>query len=102
MLRRTARQDITKKEELLKAKQELTALSIEKAMAQDLKDEPPPKMPSEKDMKDPQKMQEYMLQVVRGQAIPPWQPLAGCAPENSLCSLDYFGADGRVLGSAAA
>ena len=55
-------QDIEKKEEELKAKQDATALQIEKAMAQDLKDEPPPKMPSEKDMKNPQKMQEYMLQ----------------------------------------
>ena len=56
-------EDIEKKEEELKAKQEATALQIEKVMAQDLKEEPPPKMPSEKDMKDPAKMQEYMLQV---------------------------------------
>lgn len=56
-------QDIEKKEEELKAKQDATALQIEKAMAQDLKDEPPPKMPSERDMKNPAKMQEYMLQV---------------------------------------
>jgi len=56
-------EDIERKEEELKAKQELSALSIEKAMAQDLKNEPPPKMPSDKDMKNPQKMQEYMLQM---------------------------------------
>mgnify|MGYP001299498065 CR=1 FL=1 len=31
--------------------------------AQDLRDEPPPKMPSERDMKNPAKMQEYMLQM---------------------------------------
>ena len=56
-------QDIEKKEEELKQRQDASALQIEKAMAQDLKDEPPPKMPSERDMKNPQKMQEYMLQV---------------------------------------
>merc|ERR1740138_1670722 len=56
-------EDIERKEMELKVKQEETALQIEKAMAQDLKDEPPPKMPSERDMKNPQKMQEYMLQM---------------------------------------
>lgn len=56
-------EDIEKKEEELKLRQDVTASQIEKAMAQDLKDEPPPKMPSERDMKNPQKMQEYMLQM---------------------------------------
>ena len=56
-------EDIEKKEEELKVRQDATALHIEKAMAQDLKDEPPPRMPSERDMKNPQKMQEYMLQM---------------------------------------
>merc|ERR1719271_996582 len=56
-------EDIEKMEEELKAKQDATALQIEKAMAQDLRDEPPPKMPSERDMKNPAKMQEYMLQM---------------------------------------
>ena len=56
-------EDIEKKEEELKVRQDATALQIERAMAQDLKDEPPPRMPSERDMKNPQKMQEYMLQV---------------------------------------
>ena len=32
-------------------------------MKQQEADEPPPKMPSEHDMKDPAKMQEYMLQM---------------------------------------
>jgi len=56
-------EDIEKKEQELAAKQDGYALQIEKAMMADLKDEPPPKMPSERDMKDPAKMQEYMLQM---------------------------------------
>merc|ERR1740138_611464 len=56
-------EEIEQKEMEIQAKQDATALQIEKAMAQDLKDEPPPKMPSERDMKNPQKMQEYMLQM---------------------------------------
>merc|ERR1719453_2681382 len=36
---------------------------IEAAIRQAEKDEPPPKMPSEQDMQDPKKMQEYMLQM---------------------------------------
>ncbi len=43
--------------------QEATALKIEKAMKLAEMEEPPPKMPSDKDMADPRKMQEYMLQM---------------------------------------
>jgi len=56
-------EDIERREEELKAKQDASAAQIERAMQQDMADEPPPKMPSEKDMKNPQKMQEYMLQM---------------------------------------
>ena len=42
--------------------QTLTGLKIEAAIKQAEKDEPPPKRPSERDMADPKKMQEYMLQ----------------------------------------
>jgi hypothetical protein len=65
VVRRSCRliEEIEQKEMEIQAKQDATALQIEKAMAQDLKDEPPPKMPSERDMKNPQKMQEYMLQM---------------------------------------
>ena len=56
-------EDIEKQEAAIQAKQDASALAIEAAMKKDLKDEPPPKMPSERDMKDPQKMQEYMLQM---------------------------------------
>mmetsp|Transcript_68630 Transcript_68630/g.153140 ORF Transcript_68630/g.153140 Transcript_68630/m.153140 type:complete len:507 (-) Transcript_68630:883-2403(-) len=54
---------IEEKERELKDKQTTTALKIEAAIKQAEKDEPPPKMPSELDMKDPRKMQEYMLQM---------------------------------------
>jgi len=54
---------IEEKEVELKAQQTTTALKIEAAIKQAEKDEPPPKMPSEADMKDPKKMQEYMLQM---------------------------------------
>jgi len=56
-------EDIEKREGELKDKQEMTALAIEQAMKQQEKDEPPPQMPSERDMKNPAKMQEYMLQM---------------------------------------
>jgi hypothetical protein len=56
-------EDIERREEELKVKQDASAAQIERAMQQDMMDEPPPKMPSEKDMKNPAKMQEYMLQV---------------------------------------
>jgi hypothetical protein len=54
---------IEEKERELKDQQTTTALKIEAAIRQAEKDEPPPKMPSEQDMKDPKKMQEYMLQM---------------------------------------
>ena len=54
---------IEEKERELKDKQTTTALKIESAIKQAEKDEPPPKMPTEADMKDPRKMQEYMLQM---------------------------------------
>merc|ERR1719473_2591745 len=54
---------IEEKERELKDQQTTTALKIEAAIKQAEKDEPPPKMPSEQDMKDPKKMQEYMLQM---------------------------------------
>jgi len=56
-------EDIERREEELKVKQDASAAQIERAMQQDMMDEPPPKMPSEKDMKNPAKMQEYMLQM---------------------------------------
>jgi len=54
---------IEEKERELKEQQTLTALKIEAAIKQAERDEPPPKMPSDKDMNDPKKMQEYMLQM---------------------------------------
>jgi len=51
------------RERELTQRQEMTALKIEKAMQLAEKEEPPPKMPTERDMKNPQKMQEYMLQM---------------------------------------
>ena len=44
-------------------KQAEVSLEIEKAMKQHEKEEPPPRAPSSWDMKDPKKMQEYMLQM---------------------------------------
>jgi len=55
-------EDIEAKESELKVKQEETALAIEKAIAPS-GGEKPPNQPSDKDMKDPKKMQEYMLQM---------------------------------------
>ena len=43
--------------------QAATSLKIEEAMKQQERDEPPPSMPSANDMKNPAKMQEYMLQM---------------------------------------
>lgn len=54
---------IEEKERDLKDVQTSTALKIEAAIKQAEKEEPPPKRPSEADMKDPRKMQEYMLQM---------------------------------------
>ncbi|KAL1514997.1 hypothetical protein AB1Y20_004068 [Prymnesium parvum] len=54
---------IEEKERDLKQLQNATAQKIEAAIRQAEKDEPPPKMPTEADMKDPRKMQEYMLQM---------------------------------------
>ena len=54
---------IEEKESELKDKQSSTALKIEQAMRAAEKDEPPPKMPTDKDMRDLKKMQEYMLQM---------------------------------------
>lgn len=42
-------------------KQQEVSLEIEKAMKQHERDEPPPRAPSSWDMKDPAKMQDYML-----------------------------------------
>ena len=54
---------IAEKESELQEKQQVTALKIEMAMKAAERDEPPPRMPSEKEMKNPAKMQEYMLQM---------------------------------------
>lgn len=54
---------IEERERELKDQQATTGLQIEAALKAAGKDEPPPKMPSEKDMQDPKKMQEYMLQM---------------------------------------
>jgi len=56
-------EDIEAKESALVQKQAEVSLEIEKAMKQHEKEEPPPRAPSSWDMKDPQKMQEYMLQM---------------------------------------
>lgn len=54
---------LEEREKELEERQAVTALKIEKAMKLAEMDEPPPKMPSDKDMADPKKMQEYMLQM---------------------------------------
>ena len=54
---------IQEMEKDLEERQAVTALKIEKAMKLAEMEEPPPKMPSDKDMADPRKMQEYMLQM---------------------------------------
>jgi hypothetical protein len=56
-------EDIETKEKELKERQDQTALAIEEAMKKQERDEPPPQKPSERDMKNPEKMQEYMLQM---------------------------------------
>jgi len=56
-------EDIEAREVDLKVKQDETALAIEKAMATSSFGEAPPKKPSDRDMADPKKMQEYMLQM---------------------------------------
>ena len=56
-------EDIEAKETALVQKQQEVSLEIEKAMKQHEKEEPPPRAPSSWDMKDPAKMQEYMLQM---------------------------------------
>ena len=47
----------------LKVQQDSTAAKIEANIKRAEAEEPPPKMPSDKEMKDPKKMQEYMLQM---------------------------------------
>ena len=54
-------EDLEAKETELVQKQQEVSLEIEKAMKQHEKEEPPPRAPSSWDMKDPKKMQEYML-----------------------------------------
>merc|ERR1711988_1185550 len=56
-------EDIEEREKEIKIRQEETAAAIEAAMTQGQKEEPPPRKPSDRDMKDPKKMQEYMLQM---------------------------------------
>lgn len=53
-------EDIEHREVALKSKQDETAVTIEEAM-QSSANEQPPKQPSDRDMRDPKKMQEYML-----------------------------------------
>ena len=67
-------EELSERERDLAKQQAATGLKIETAMKLAEQEEPPPSMPSEKDMKDPKKMQEYMLQVQaheRCGAIPP-------------------------------
>jgi hypothetical protein len=54
-------EEIEAKEQVLLEQQAATSIKIEQAMKEQEKAEPPPNMPSARDMKDPQKMQEYML-----------------------------------------
>ena len=56
-------EELSERERDLAKQQAATGLKIETAMKLAEQEEPPPSMPSEKDMKDPKKMQEYMLQV---------------------------------------
>ena len=55
-------EELSERERDLAKQQAATGLKIETAMKL-AEQEEPPSMPSEKDMKDPKKMQEYMLQV---------------------------------------
>ena len=52
---------LEERERALSQMQETTAQTIEQAMRTAEQEEPPPPMPSETDMKNPKKMQEYML-----------------------------------------
>mmetsp|Transcript_24836 Transcript_24836/g.51963 ORF Transcript_24836/g.51963 Transcript_24836/m.51963 type:complete len:509 (-) Transcript_24836:455-1981(-) len=54
---------LEERERELSERQERTALKIEEAMRSAEAESPPPRMPSEKDMCNPAKMQEYMLQM---------------------------------------
>jgi len=54
---------LEEREKELADRQAATGLKIEKAMKLAEMEEPPPNMPSDKDMQDPKKMQEYMLQM---------------------------------------
>ena len=56
-------EDLTEKEAELKKQQDQTAADIQKGMASQGRSEAPPRQPSDRDMKDPTKMQEYMLQM---------------------------------------
>jgi hypothetical protein len=56
-------EELSERERDLAKQQAATGLKIETAMKLAEQEEPPPSMPSEKDMKDPKKMQEYMLQM---------------------------------------
>lgn len=54
---------IADKEKDLEERQNFTAVKIEKAMKIAEMEEPPPKMPTDREMADPKKMQAYMLQM---------------------------------------
>ena len=54
---------LAEREKELEERQAVTALKIEKAMKIAESEEPPPKMPTDAEMADPKKMQEYMLQM---------------------------------------
>jgi len=55
-------EEIEQREDEVKVKQEQTAAALETAM-KSKGDEAPPPMPSDKDMADPKKMQDYMLEM---------------------------------------
>jgi len=56
-------EDIEARETDLMQKADATAAQIADSISADTKNEPPPKQPSDRDMADPKKMQEYMLQM---------------------------------------
>lgn len=56
-------ESLEEREKQLTVRQDMTALKIEKAMKVAEAEEPPPRMPTEKEMRNPTKMQEYMLQM---------------------------------------
>ena len=96
-------EELSERERDLAKQQAATGLKIETAMKLAEQEEPPPSMPSEKDMKDPKKMQEYMLQVTSARALwrnPSGAQLSGAQP--SLTLPPSLGADGRVQRAPAA